>query len=74
MADLRALLAEAGVSRPWLAERTGRSLGAVSRWCDGTAEAPAEVVAWLERRIADAPPVLAPYVPVPPGRAARSAE
>ena len=71
MADFSALLAEAGVSRPWLASRVGRSLGAVSRWCDGTAAAPGEVVAWLERRIGDPPPTLAPYAPVPPGRVAK---
>lgn len=68
MADFSALLAEAGVSRPWLASRTGRTRSAVDRWCDGSAAAPGEVVAWLERRIGDPPPMLAPYAPVPPKR------
>jgi len=66
MTDFAALLAEVGVSRPWLASRTGRSLGAVARWCDGTAEPPAAVLAWLVARAAHPPPRLAPYVPKPP--------
>lgn len=49
-------MAEAGVSRPWLARMTGYSLGAVKRWCDGTAAAPAAIVAWLRERIATPPP------------------
>jgi hypothetical protein len=52
------LLRAAGVSRPWLARQTGRSRGAVDRWCNGTAQPPAAVVAWLQRRISDPPPTL----------------
>jgi transcriptional regulator with XRE-family HTH domain len=52
------LLRAAGVSRPWLARATGRTRSAVDRWCNGTASPPAEVVAWLERRLADPPPRL----------------
>jgi hypothetical protein len=58
-ADFAPLLRAAGVSRRWLAARTGRTRSAVDRWCDGTARPPAEVVAWLERRVADPPPRLA---------------
>ena len=58
--DFRALLAAAGVSRPWLAEQTGRARTAIDRWCDGSAAAPAAVVEWLTRRIADPPPKLPP--------------
>ncbi|MDO9712474.1 hypothetical protein [Paracraurococcus lichenis] len=73
MGDFAALLAEAGVSRPWLAARTGRTRGAVDRWCDGSAEPPAEVMDWLRRRLADLPPVLARYTPTPPARRALKA-
>jgi hypothetical protein len=57
--DFALLLRAAGVSRRWLAANTGRTRSAVDRWCDGTARPPAEVVAWLERRVADPPPRLA---------------
>jgi hypothetical protein len=57
--DFAAWLRAAGVSRRWLAVHTGRTRSAVDRWCDGTARPPAEVVAWLERRVADPPPRLA---------------
>lgn len=60
MTDFRALLHAAGVSRPWLAEQVGRTRQAVDRWCDGTAQPPADVVAWLQRRISDPPPRLKP--------------
>jgi hypothetical protein len=30
----------------------------VDRWCDGSAQPPAEVLAWLERRLQDPPPRL----------------
>ncbi len=70
MSDFRELAKRAGVQRPWLAEQTGRSLSAVSRWFDGTANAPGPVMAWLERRLADPPPVLGEYVPTPPKRGA----
>jgi hypothetical protein len=56
--EFSSLLRAAGVSRPWLAARTGRTRSAVDRWCNGTAQAPAEVVARLERRLADPPPRL----------------
>jgi transcriptional regulator with XRE-family HTH domain len=52
------MLRAAGVSRPWLARATGRTRSAVDRWCDGTARPPAEVLAWLERRLQDPPPRL----------------
>jgi hypothetical protein len=52
------LLRAAGVSRPWLARATGRTRSAVDRWCDGSARPPAEVIAWLHRRLADPPPRL----------------
>jgi hypothetical protein len=57
-APFASMLRAAGVSRPWLARQTGRSRGAVDRWCNGTAQPPAAVVAWLQRRIADPPPRL----------------
>jgi hypothetical protein len=60
MSSFTALLRAAGVSRPWLARATGRTRSAVDRWCDGSARPPAEVVAWLERRLADKPPRLPP--------------
>jgi transcriptional regulator with XRE-family HTH domain len=53
-----AMLRAAGISRPWLARATGRTRSAVDRWCNNTARPPAEVVAWLERRLADPPPRL----------------
>jgi transcriptional regulator with XRE-family HTH domain len=53
-----ALLRAAGVSRPWLARATGRTRSAVDRWCNGTAQPPAEVLAWLYRRLQDPPPRL----------------
>ena len=59
-----AKLARAGISRPWLAAQVARTRSAVDRWCDGTAQPPAEVTAWLDRRIADPPPVLPKYVPL----------
>jgi transcriptional regulator with XRE-family HTH domain len=52
------LLKATGVSRPWLARATGRTRSAIDRWCNGTARPPAEVVAWLERRLTDPPPRL----------------
>jgi len=70
MPDFPTLARTAGVTRPWLAQQTGRSRSAVDRWFDGSAEAPAPVVEWLERRISDPPPVLDAYVPVPPRRGA----
>jgi hypothetical protein len=53
-----ALLKATGVSRPWLAAQTGRTRSAVDRWCDGTAQPPTEVLAWLYRRLQDPPPRL----------------
>jgi hypothetical protein len=58
MTNFASMLRAAGVSRPWLARATGRTRSAVDRWCDGTARPPAEVLAWLERRLADPPPQL----------------
>jgi hypothetical protein len=61
MTDFPALLRAAGVTRPWLARATGRSRSAVDQWCDGTTLAvPPDVIAWLQRRIADPPPRLPP--------------
>jgi len=56
--DFACMLRAAGVSRPWLARATGRTKSAVDRWCNGSARPPAEVLAWLERRLADPPPRL----------------
>ena len=61
-----ALLAAAGVSRPWLAAQAGRSLSAVDQWCAGSSNAPGEVVAWLQRRVSNAPPKLARVTGRPP--------
>ena len=64
MTDLAALMATAGVSRPWLARMTGRHLATVDNWCRAGAVLPEDVrpvVAWLHERIAAPPPVLAPY-------------
>jgi DNA-binding transcriptional regulator YiaG len=69
-ADLHTLMRAAGVSRPWLARAVGRSESAVDGWLAGRADPPSEVLAWLQRRLADPPPVLPPYAPVPPGRRA----
>ena len=69
-AEFRYALAAAGVSRPWLATATGRSLSTVDHWCSGRTPAPDAVAAWLSVRMADPPPVLAPYVGTPPGRRA----
>jgi hypothetical protein len=60
MSLFASMLRAAGVSRPWLAARTGRTRSAVDRWCDGTARPPAEVVEWLQRRLTDLPPRLPP--------------
>ena len=54
-ADFASLLRAAGVSRVWLAERTGWSRSRVDDWCAGD-EPPAELVAWLQRRAEDMPP------------------
>jgi hypothetical protein len=59
MTDFHTLLRATGVSRPWLAENCGRSRSLVDHWCDGKTQAPAEIVAWLQRRIDDPPPFLA---------------
>lgn len=56
MPEFHALLTAAGVSRPWLARHVGLSRTMVDRWCAGQSEPPTEVVAWLERRLADPPP------------------
>lgn len=58
----------AGVSKPWLSSSIGRSVSAVEGWVAGRSAPPPEVVAWLDRRIADMPPRLPAYVPKPPRR------
>lgn len=56
MTDFPTLLRAAGVSIPWLSRATGHPLGSVKCWAAGRYAAPANIVAWLERRAADQPP------------------
>lgn len=57
-ADFPALLSAAGVSRVWLAQRTGWGLSTIGLWCvpDPRYSPPDELVAWLRKRAEDHPP------------------
>jgi hypothetical protein len=58
--EFRAALDATGVSVAWLAKATGRSKSAFRRWMDGSARPPPELIAWLERRADNPPPMFQP--------------
>jgi hypothetical protein len=71
MPDLAALCRAAGTTPATLARLCGRSPRVGYDWATGRTPTPPEVLAWLERRLADPPPLLPRYVPVPRGRRGR---